>query len=56
MKTNIIPQIKNNRYFISKSKYFTLFYRILKPFIRRDYESKAKKMSLLEEIKAYPYR
>ncbi|VDH93068.1 Hypothetical predicted protein [Mytilus galloprovincialis] len=30
--------------------------RILKPFIRRDYETKAKKMLLLEEIKAYPHR
>lgn len=30
--------------------------RILKPFIRRDYESRPKKLSLLEEIKAYPHR
>ncbi|XP_033737802.1 cysteine-rich protein 2-binding protein-like [Pecten maximus] len=30
--------------------------RILKPFIRRDYESQPLKMRLLEEIKAYPHR
>ncbi|XP_055956672.1 cysteine-rich protein 2-binding protein [Patella vulgata] len=30
--------------------------RILKPFIRRDYESRPLKMRLLEEIKAYPHR
>ncbi|XP_052775878.1 cysteine-rich protein 2-binding protein-like isoform X2 [Mya arenaria] len=30
--------------------------RILKPFIRRDYESRPLKLQLLEEIKAYPHR
>ncbi|OWF51734.1 cysteine-rich protein 2-binding protein-like [Mizuhopecten yessoensis] len=30
--------------------------RILKPFIRRDYETRPLKMRLLEEIKAYPHR
>lgn len=30
--------------------------RMLKPFIRRDYESRPLKMRLLEEIKAYPHR
>ncbi|KAI4883743.1 hypothetical protein NFI96_022358 [Prochilodus magdalenae] len=30
--------------------------RILKPYIRRDYETKPLKMSLLAEIRAYPYR
>ncbi|XP_060558874.1 cysteine-rich protein 2-binding protein-like [Ruditapes philippinarum] len=30
--------------------------RILKPFIRRDYESRPLKMRLLAEIKAYPHR
>ncbi|KAH3849784.1 cysteine-rich protein 2-binding protein-like [Dreissena polymorpha] len=30
--------------------------RILKPFIRRDYESRPLKLKLLEEIKAYPHR
>lgn len=29
---------------------------MLKPFIRRDYESRPLKMRLLEEIKAYPHR
>ncbi|XP_029706599.1 cysteine-rich protein 2-binding protein [Takifugu rubripes] len=30
--------------------------RILKPFIRRDYESRPVKLRLLEEIRAYPHR
>ncbi|XP_030627076.1 cysteine-rich protein 2-binding protein [Chanos chanos] len=30
--------------------------RILKPFIRRDYETKPLKLNLLAEIKAYPHR
>ncbi|KAJ8305911.1 hypothetical protein KUTeg_016456 [Tegillarca granosa] len=30
--------------------------RMLKPFIRRDYESRPLKMKLLEEIKQYPHR
>ena len=31
-------------------------FRILKPFIRRDYDSRPLKMKLLQEIKAYPHR
>jgi hypothetical protein len=30
--------------------------RVLKPFIRRDFESRPLKLKLLQEIKAYPHR
>jgi len=35
---------------------YCLYCRMLKPFIRRDYESRPLKMKLLEEIKTYPHR
>ena len=30
--------------------------RVLKPFIRRDYQSSPLKLRLLQEIRAYPHR